>query len=237
MREWMKVLCTAMMCFVVSATGWSQQASLSPAKSDTPANKAATSTAAPASTTAQTAATPAKSSDAVVAAPKKEPAPEHPCTEAQVREYLAESGGDKAAHVIMANMARSSRASSPPYIPEGFWNDMMDSFGKVDLVTVFLPIYQQHVSEEDMAAVLGFYKTPAGKHFLDAQPQMAGDVQQALAKTGHDLGHDVYMKYKEKIEAAKLQFDAQQQAGQSQGPSTKAPSNPAPATNSTPAPK
>jgi hypothetical protein len=199
----MKVLCTALICVVASATGWSQQASLPPAKSE--ASSTSTAPTKP-KTTAQT-----KAPDVAAVSPtvKKEPPPEHPCTEAQIREYLTETGGDQAAHVIMSNMARISRASAPPYFPAAFWTDMLDVFQKTDVVSVFLPVYQQHISEEEMAAVLSFYRTPAGKHFLDAQPQMASEVQQILAKKGRDIGHDIYLKHQDEIETAKRQYDTE----------------------------
>lgn len=200
----MKVLSTVMICCVVSAAAFGQQA---PASSEKPASAPASSTATPASPAASQATTPATAPAAT--APKEKP-PEHPCTEAQVREYLSETGGAQAAKVIMMNMARTSRASAPPYFPPAFWSEMIDSFEKADLIKVFLPVYQEHISEDEMGAVLTFYKTPAGKHFLDAQPVMAADAQRLLAQEGRELGHDVYLKYKDQIEEAKKQYDAQQ---------------------------
>ena len=86
---------------------------------------------------------------------------------------------------------------------------MVAAFDKADMVPIFLPVYQHHVSEQEMAAVLSFYKTPAGKHFLDAQPMMASEAQQLIAQQGREIGHDVYLKYKDQIEEGKRQYDAQ----------------------------
>ena len=221
----MKVLSAVMICCVVSATALGQQA---PAPTEKPA-PAPASSAAPAPTTGTTqAATPGSAPAAT--APKEKP-PEHPCTEAQVREYLAETGGAQAAKVIMLNMARTSRASAPPYFPPAFWSEMIDAFEKADLTKVFLPVYQEHISEEEMGAVLTFYKTPAGKHFLDSQPVMAADAQRLLAQQGRELGHDVYMKYKDQIEEAKKQYDARQGGAEGGAPgqrSSRAPGAPGP---------
>ncbi len=206
----MKLLFSVVMCGVVSATALGQQTSSPPSPSSAPA-----SSAAPAQTPVHPGASTQTGSRSAATEPQEKP-PEHPCTEAQVREYLDETGGAKAAHVIMMNMARTSRASAPPYFPAGFWTDMVAAFDKADMVPMFLPVYQHHISEEEMAAVLNFYKTPAGKHFLDAQPVMAGEAQQLIAQQGREIGHDVYLKYKDQIEEGKRQYDAQQ--GGSGGP-------------------
>ncbi len=200
----MKVLFSVVMCGVVSVTALGQQTSSPPSPSSAPQ-----SSAAPAQTPVHSGASTQAGSPSAVSEPQEKP-PEHPCTEAQVREYLEETGGAKAAHVIMMNMARTSRASAPPYFPAAFWTDMVAAFDKADMVPMFLPVYQHHISEEEMAAVLNFYKTPAGKHFLDAQPVMAGEAQQLIAQQGREIGHDVYLKYKDQIEEGKRQYDAQQ---------------------------
>jgi uncharacterized protein len=205
----MKVLFTAVMCCVVSGTALGQQAPSSPTK-PAASSDSATAAKAPASQSTPTQAAPSTTTVTVpTAKPPAEKAPEHPCTEAQVREYLTETGGDQAAHIIMLNMARSSRQAAPPYFPAAFWDEMQGAFEKTDLIPVFLPAYQQHISEEEMAAVLAFYKTPAGKHFLDDQPVMASEAQRMLAQQGREIGHDIYLKYKDQIEEGKKQFEAQ----------------------------
>ena len=127
-------------------------------------------------------------------------APEHPATPEQVREYLALVNYVGTAHKMMGQMLRASRATSAPYYTESFWDDMEKAIMEIDLVTPVIPAYQKYFSQEDMTATIAFYKSPAGKRLLAAQPFISSAAGAVLRTAGTEAGQQVGLKHKDEIE-------------------------------------
>jgi hypothetical protein len=135
--------------------------------------------------------------------------PQHPATEAQLREYFALTNFARVSHGAMSNVIRAQRATAPPYLPSSFWDDMNDAVNKLDVVAVNTPIYQEYLSEEDLTAILAFYHSPAGKKLLEEQPVIISAAQVIMRARGEAIGKAVYLRHKEEIDAAKKAFDAE----------------------------
>jgi hypothetical protein len=126
--------------------------------------------------------------------------PEHPATEAQVRECLALTHALDIAHNAMAQSLKAARATSAPYFTPAFWDDMEKAVMNIDLVGPLLPAYQRYFSEEDMAATIAFYKSPAGSRLLAAQPFITAAAGDAARKAGEAAGREVGLKHKDEIQ-------------------------------------
>lgn len=135
------------------------------------------------------------------------PAPEHPATPDQVREYFKVVGLDQTVHNIMDQMLKAAQATSAPYYPQSVWDDMRTTFGNYDLLAEMIPIYQRHISQEDMSAILSFYHTPSGQRLLAAQPLMVAEAQAIFPAVGRKLGEEVAARHMEEIKAAKQKYD------------------------------
>lgn len=155
--------------------------------------------------------------------------PAHPATPEQIKEYLAITSAAENAHKMITQNVATSRANAPSYVPSTFWDDLSKSMGSIDLVTALIPVYQKYFSQEDMAAALVFYKTPAGKHILDDQPLVSANAGEILRTEVNRVGQEAYQRHKTEIDAAT-------KAHQPQAPSLGAPTDKAPATP-TPAPQ
>jgi len=129
------------------------------------------------------------------------PPPAHPATEAQIREYLAMTRAIENAHKAMASGIRANRATSAPYFTASFWDDMEEAVMEIDLAALIVPAYQKYFSEEDMAATLAFYKTPAGQRLLAAQPPIGAAVTSAAQEAGQIAGRQVALKHRDEIQA------------------------------------
>ena len=125
--------------------------------------------------------------------------PAHPCTEAQIREYLTLNHGFDNAHRLMQQNLHNERAVSTPYLTPGFWDDMEKAMSQVDLAKYFIPAYQKYLSEEDMASVIAFYKTPAGKRILAAQPFIESAIDDTASKAGKQIAIEVGKKHEAEI--------------------------------------
>jgi uncharacterized protein len=138
----------------------------------------------------------------------EQPRPAHPATEAQIREYLSLIHAETLAQTAMASEVSAMQATAAPYIPPSFWDDLRGEFRKIDVVGLYIEIYQRYLSQEEMQTVLDFYHSPAGKKFLDVQPLAVADAQDAFRQKGQEIGAAVYAKHKDEIEAAKQKYEA-----------------------------
>jgi hypothetical protein len=107
----------------------------------------------------------------------------------------------------MEQMLKASKVTAPPYIPDPVWEDMSKTFSSYDLLTDMIPIYQRHISREDMDAILAFYRTDSGRRLLEAQPAMVAEAQAAFPAVGRRLGQEVAARHMEEIQAAKKKYD------------------------------
>ena len=137
----------------------------------------------------------------------------HPATADQIREFLTLTHTIESAHKMMSQSIKAARATSAPYYTGGFWDDMEKAVLDVDLVTPIISAYQKYYSQEDMAALITFYKSPVGQRMLAAQPQIALVLQSTLRDAGAEAGRQVGEKHKDEIE--RLMKQSQQRAPQS----------------------
>lgn len=133
--------------------------------------------------------------------------PAHPATEAQIREYFALTHLDQSMKTLMTQMVSTYRATSAPYFPESFWEDMNRTLGSFDFLGKLVPVYQEYISEDDLGTVIAFYKTTAGRHLLEAQPLMMAETQKRFREMGQQLGLEVAMRHKDEIAAAQKKYE------------------------------
>jgi len=127
--------------------------------------------------------------------------PAHPATPEQIREFLTVTDYVPNAHKMMSQMLASSRASAGARLPADFWDDMDKSLQQLDLTSAIVPAYQKYFSQSDMAATLTFYKSPAGKQLLAAQPYISSTAGDVLRNAGRTVSQQVYARHKDEIDA------------------------------------
>jgi hypothetical protein len=150
---------------------------------------------------------PATVAPKTVSEPATAAAPEHPATEQQIHKYFELIHLDKTMKDVMKQMLAGMRATSAPYYPDAFWDDMEKTFLNYDLMGQMVPIYQKHLSKEDMDAVLAFYQGPAGEHMLALQPVFAAETQSKFQELGRQLGEQVAERHLDEIKAAEKNYE------------------------------
>jgi hypothetical protein len=135
--------------------------------------------------------------------------PDHPATEAQIREYLALTDVSKTTHELLDGMAKAMQSTAVPYLPASYWQDVRGEFAKLDIASLYVPLYQRYFSQEDMQKVIDFYRSPAGKNLMTIQPLLVRDAQSTLGQKGREIGIAIYNRHKDEIDAAKKLYDAQ----------------------------
>ncbi|HTV81091.1 MAG TPA: TonB family protein [Acidobacteriaceae bacterium] len=135
--------------------------------------------------------------------------PAHPITAEQVHEMMQLTGAVNLTKQMLDGMMPTLRQSMPAYMPP----DVLDDFEKTllgsDFEAMMVRTYQAHLSSEDAAVVIAFYKTPAGQHMLAAMPQIAKDSQAAGEQLGQQVMMEVLQRHQTEIEAAKEKYETQ----------------------------
>jgi hypothetical protein len=134
------------------------------------------------------------------------PAPESPAQskidpakEADIRKLLEITGAKALALQSMDGMLKSIRPLLARSLPPGEYQEKLIDFffekfrSKVDpqqLIDLIVPVYDKHLSHEEIKALIQFYETPLGKKTLFALPTIALESREVGEKWGQALGSD-----------------------------------------------
>lgn len=117
--------------------------------------------------------------------------------EVAIRQLLETTGGARMGLQVLDNLIATFKRTSPA-VPEDFWTELRSEFRASDLVDLCVPIYDRHLSEEEVRGILAFYETPSGKRLLEVQPLIVQESMQAGQEWGRALSQRVINKLKDK---------------------------------------
>jgi uncharacterized protein len=58
----------------------------------------------------------------------------------------------------------------------GMMSDMFSNYPVEDILRDMVPVYQKHLSEADLVAIIAFYSSPAGKKVIQEMPAMSAEA-------------------------------------------------------------
>ena len=123
----------------------------------------------------------------------------NPAKEADIRKLLDITGAKTLATQTMDAMLKNIKPVLAGSLPPGDYREklielFLEKFhAKADpqlLVDMVVPIYDKHLSHEEVKALIQFYQTPLGKKTLSALPAIAIESREAGEKWGTALGQD-----------------------------------------------
>lgn len=125
------------------------------------------------------------------------PAYAEPASSESVKRLLQNTGAAEIGTQIFNQMLPVMK-STIPAAPESFWDEVVAEMNVEEIIDLVVPIYQRHLSQEDVDAVADFYASPAGQRFLEAQPAI---LQESMA-VGSAWGEEITRRIMEKYQAA-----------------------------------
>jgi len=81
------------------------------------------------------------------------------------------------------------------------WTELEKEFNKTsinDLVDLLVPVYQKHLTNDDLKELIKFYETPIGKKYALQTPIIMQESMQVGQQWGMKIGQDFAEKMKEK---------------------------------------
>ncbi len=114
-------------------------------------------------------------------------------------ELLEVSGVIKMGGQITEQLIRHQKKNMPD-IPEQFWTEVAGEVRSEGLNRKIVAVYVKHFSVDEMKAIVAFYKTSAGKKYLDKLPEI---TKESIA-AGRLWNREVGVQIAEKLKTADL---------------------------------
>jgi hypothetical protein len=80
-------------------------------------------------------------------------------------------------------------------VPDSVWEQIRSAFDWEKMVDLLIPVYQRHLSGNDVKDLVKFFESKLGKRFIAAQPAM---LQESMS-IGQLMGADVSKKIREAL--------------------------------------
>jgi len=133
--------------------------------------------------------------------------PEHPVTSEQVQELMDLTGMTALQREMIQQLMPAVRQAMPPYVPDDVFDDFQNRILGGDMQALIVKAYQNHVSTEDAAAMIEFYKTAAGRHAILMMPVLMKELQQDGAQLGQETMMKVFQDHHLEIDAARQKYE------------------------------
>lgn len=99
--------------------------------------------------------------------------------QAAVVELLELTGAFETARAQTRAMVEQLRRENPK-VPEEFWANVAARVADKDaVISLYVPVYLRHLSQQDVCALARFYCTPLGGHWLHAGPEIQEATREA----------------------------------------------------------
>ncbi len=117
-----------------------------------------------------------------------------PASEKSIREFMDVTGSGELGIQVMNQMIPSLKQLAPD-APDSFWDDFRKEVSADELISLIVPVYQKHFTEDDMKALIAFYKSEAGKKYVSKLPAISQESMQLGQNWGQQLAQKVLQKY------------------------------------------
>lgn len=122
----------------------------------------------------------------IAAAESPAPAAPEPSKQDDIRTLMTLTGAGKIGTQLVDQLMASFKQSYPN-VPESFWSAFGKEVNADGLVDKLVPVYDRHLTHEDIRQLIAFYRSPIGKKMIEALPQITQDSM----KIGQDWGRQV----------------------------------------------
>jgi hypothetical protein len=120
-----------------------------------------------------------------------EPSPK----EKDIRRLLGLMNASSMGAQVMGQL-RQVFSQQNPNIPAAFWDNFMSKAKPEDMTDMIVPIYDKHLSHDDIKELCKFYETPVAKKFVAQMPKIMQESMAVGQKWGADLAEKVIAELK-----------------------------------------
>jgi uncharacterized protein len=114
-----------------------------------------------------------------------------------IKSLMVLTGSGELGIQVVEQMVASFKKSMPD-IPNTFWDDFMKEIDADGLMEICVPVYDKHLSHEDIKEMIRFYESPTGKRVVKVLPVITQECMKEGEKWGKDVGTKVGKQLEEK---------------------------------------
>jgi uncharacterized protein len=117
--------------------------------------------------------------------------------EKEIRKLLAITNASQLGGQVMHQVLATFKTQMPN-VPPAFWAELSTELKPDDLMEKLIPVYDKHLSAQEVKDIIKFYESPSGKKLLAAQPAMVQESTVIGQEWGRDIAEKVLQKLKQK---------------------------------------
>lgn len=117
--------------------------------------------------------------------------------EKNIRQLLKLTGSGNLGRQTLEQLLGPMREALPQ-VPEEFWQDFMVKAKPERMVDLVVPIYMEHFTDEEIDAMLVFYKSEAGQSVIRKLPIVTQESILAGQQWGQEIGFEIIEELKAK---------------------------------------
>lgn len=118
-----------------------------------------------------------------------------PATKASVTKLMEITGATQQSKLMAQQMVPMLKKMMPN-APDRFWQEFIADIKPEDVHRQIVPIYQKHLTEQEVLDIIAFYQTPSGKKLQEAQPKISRESMLAGQIWGQQIAKKILDKYK-----------------------------------------
>ena len=118
-----------------------------------------------------------------------------PASKKSVEKLMEKTGAADLGIQLMGQMIPAIKKVIPQ-APEEFWDEVMTEMDAGQIIDLVVPVYQKHLTEEDVQDIIAFYETPAGKKLVRVQPVISKESFEIGQQWGQSVAKKIIEKYK-----------------------------------------
>ena len=111
-----------------------------------------------------------------------------------IKKLLQVSGAGELGVQMMSQMIPALKNVIPD-APDSFWDDVMQEVNAKELEDMLIPVYQKHLTEDDVKALSQFYASEVGQKMIKSQPAIMQESMVLGQQWGQRLAQKIVQRY------------------------------------------
>lgn len=130
------------------------------------------------------------------------PADEAAAKRQDIRKLLEVTGSAKLGQQVLAQMMNTFRSTNPK-VPDEFWDQVQKEFDSGSLIDLVVPIYEKHLTHEDIRGMLSFYESPLGRKLIEVTPAITQESMTAGQQWGLEIAKRIQKRLEDRPKESK----------------------------------
>jgi uncharacterized protein len=122
--------------------------------------------------------------------------------ERDIRKLLELTGSAKLGQQMVAQMFEAFKQESSN-VPSSTWDEMQKEFDAGSLIELIVPIYDKHLTHEDIKGLIVFYESPLGRKMTALLPAIAQESMEAGQQWGMEAAQRIQKRLEEQKKKGK----------------------------------